>query len=270
MNELVAAPVFVSPQRLPSSALAKPVTHEHVALAYYTEGTAIFEQRTRWRVSAGDVVLVPAGEPHRVVEARGCTYWGAGLCPVCFIADGAEALLEPFERVRRGGAAVVTIPESRRAFFESLFVELARELESPGPGTLAVQKSLVTLMVAEVTRAAGDVAPDADDLVSEALRFIERRCLEPISARDVAAALHRSPAHLSTRVRLATGRSVQAWIVAGRMSEARRRLAHTDERIDVIAERVSYADATHFIRVFRREHGMTPSAWRARFSRGRS
>jgi AraC-like DNA-binding protein len=32
--------------------------------------------------------------------------------------------------------------------------------------------------------------------------------------------------------------------------------------IEVIAERVGYADATHFIRLFRREHGVTPAAWR--------
>ena len=33
--------------------------------------------------------------------------------------------------------------------------------------------------------------------------------------------------------------------------------------VDVIAERVGYADATHFIRLFRRAHGVTPTAYRA-------
>jgi AraC-like DNA-binding protein len=46
------------------------------------------------------------------------------------------------------------------------------------------------------------------------------------------------------------------------MAEARRRLRATDERVDAIATRVGYADVTHFIRQFRRAHGMTPSAWR--------
>jgi AraC-like DNA-binding protein len=47
------------------------------------------------------------------------------------------------------------------------------------------------------------------------------------------------------------------------MAEARRRLLHSDERIDIVAERIGYADVTHFIRMFRREHGVTPAAWRA-------
>ncbi len=101
-------------------------------------------------------------------------------------------------------------------------------------------------------------------VVAEALGFIERHCFEPISLRDVAEAVHRSPAHVTTLVRRATGKPVQAWIIAGRLAEARRRLRQTDEHVDVIAERVGYADATHFIRLFRRAHGITPAAWRAR------
>jgi hypothetical protein len=62
----------------------------------------------------------------------------------------------------------------------------------------------------------------------------------------------------------ATGKTVVEWIIAGRLAEARNRLLHTDEMIDVITERVGYADPTHFIRLFRRTHDATPAAWRAR------
>ena len=48
------------------------------------------------------------------------------------------------------------------------------------------------------------------------------------------------------------------------MAEARRLLRHSSERVEEIAARVGYADATHFIRMFRREHGDTPAAWRRR------
>jgi AraC-like DNA-binding protein len=244
-----------------------PVTHDHVALAYYTAGSATMEQRGAWRLRPGDMLLVPAGEPHRLVAARDAEYWGLGLCPVCFVADGSETLLEPFERVRHGASAVVTIPGERRVFLESLFRELKREVDGGGheAGARAVQKSLVTLIVAEAARAArSEMAGSAGNgAVADALGFIERRCLEPISLRDVASAVGRSPAYLTTTVKRATGRSVQAWIIAGRLSEARRLLVHSDEPVDVIAGRVGYADATHFIRMFRRAHEVTPAAWRA-------
>jgi AraC-like DNA-binding protein len=241
----------------------RAVTHDYVALTFYTGGSAVIEQQSRWTLTEGDVLLVPAGEPHRLIRENAPTGWSLGLCPVCFVAEGASELLEPFDRVRQGGAAVASIPVERRPFLVSLFTELEMELERPIRSP-SVQRSLVTLVLAEVSRAAAWSGSEAErDIASEALRFIERRCLEAISARDVAKAVHRSPAHLTTVLRRATGRSVQEWIIAGRMSEARRRLLHTDERVEIIAERVGYADATHFIRLFRRMHGSTPSAWRA-------
>lgn len=259
-------PVFVLRHDGCRPLLEQAVTHDYMALAFYTAGSAAIESGTHWSVRAGDVLLIPAGAPHRHTTAEDAELWGIGFCPVCFIADGGERLLEPFERVRSGGSAVVTIPEDRRAFLIRLLHELERELDAAREDSFVIQKSLLTLVLAEVSRATSNAPlPEADDLVAEALRFIERHCLEPLfSLRDVAAAVRRSPAHLTTVVRRATGRSVQEWIIAGRLSEARRRLVHSDELIEVIAERVGYADATHFIRIFRRTHGLTPAAWRAR------
>lgn len=239
-------------------------THTFAALAFHVAGTSRCEQRGEFALETGDVLLIPAGEPHRIVEARASEVWGVGFCVPCFATDDAADLLAPFDRVRDGAAPVARLPAERQAFVESLLVELRRS--SGRPGEHAVQRSLLTLVLAEVSRAMEHqpLAPTTSGgLVSEALRFIERRCLEPLTLDDVARAVSRSPAHVTTALRRATGKSAVAWIIAHRMAEARRRLLHTDEHVDVIAERVGYADATHFIRLFRREHGATPAAWRA-------
>lgn len=244
------------------------VTHEHAALAYQTRGRSRMELDGEWTVGEGDVLLVPAGEPHRALEKRGVEAWALSFCVPCFVADGCASLLEPFERVRDGASAVVSIPEARRAFLEALFQELERAGRDAA-GTIdahdPVQRSLLTLILAEVDRAASAVGPGRarGGVVTDALRFIERSCLGPLGLEDVAAAVGRSPAYVTTALTRATGRSAVQWIVSGRMAEARRRLVHSDERIEAIAERVGYADATHFIRMFRREHGATPAAWRA-------
>ncbi len=106
-------------------------------------------------------------------------------------------------------------------------------------------------------------ASAAPGIVTDTLRYIERHCLEPLTLTAIATAMRRTPSHITTALTRATGRSAVAWIIAGRMAEARRRLLHSDERIDIIAERVGYADPTHFIRLFRRMHGATPAGWRA-------
>jgi AraC-like DNA-binding protein len=240
-----------------------PVTHSYASLGFYTGGRSRLQQRGDWTVREGDVMLVPAGEPHRMLELQRAELWGLAFCVPCFAADGGSDLLEPFERVRDGSAAVVHIPAARHEFLASLFREL-RERSSPHFN--AVQRSLVTLILNEVVSASSPLSPSLDtprSVVSESLRFIERNCLRRLTLADVAAAVGRSPAYVTTALKQATGRSAVAWIVSGRMAEARRLLLHSDEMIDVIAERVGYADATHFIRMFRREHGATPAAWRA-------
>ncbi len=249
-----------------------PVAHRHAALAFYTAGGARVAMRGEWEVREGDVLLVPAGEPHRTLEARRAELWGVGFDVPGFAALSVAALLDPFERVRAGGAAVVRIPARRHGYLAGVLQELARAgREAPGETGEAVRRSLLTLALAEVGAAAGASggAPAPGGVVAEALRVIERRCLGPLTLLDVAAAVGRSPAHVTTALRRATGRSAVQWIVSGRMAEARRRLLHSDERVDVIAERVGYADPTHFIRMFRREHGATPAAWRAAQARAR-
>ncbi|MEZ4450845.1 MAG: helix-turn-helix domain-containing protein [Nannocystaceae bacterium] len=242
-----------------------PVTHAHAALAFLTAGRAHVEQEGRWTVEAGDVFLVPAGARHRALAVDPHTSWGLGICTSCLAADGAAELLEPFERVRAGGSAVVRIPTERRAFLEALFRELD-QADVPA----SVQRSLVTLILHEVTRAARwpEATASGTGVVVESLRVIERRCLGPLTLVDVAAAVGRTPSHVTTALTRATGRSALAWILAGRMAEARRLLLHSDEPVEAIAGRVGYGDTTHFIRMFRREHGATPAAWRARARRG--
>jgi AraC family transcriptional regulator, transcriptional activator of pobA len=247
-----------------------PVTHSYAALAFVIGGRSRFELNGEWKLREGDLLLVPAGEPHRMLEMQRPEVWALSFCVSCFAAGGNASLLDAFERVREGGSPVVQIPSNRHMYLESLFRELERVGSEPrgSSDTLdAVQRSLLTLILAEVEQAAGasrdQQVGGGGGVAVEALRFIERNCLRQLTLNDVAAAVGRSPAHVTTALARATGRSAVQWIVSCRMAEARRLLLHSDELVDVIANRVGYADATHFIRMFRREHGATPAAWRS-------
>ncbi|RKG83159.1 AraC family transcriptional regulator [Corallococcus sp. CA049B] len=239
-------------------------SHPQAVLALYTGGKAVIDQRTRLTVSAGDVMLIPAGEKHRTVAAERAEVWGLGFHPSAFTHTEVGPLLAPFERVRQGASAVVPIPSGRQEHLVRLLSELHAETRAPHRALgEQVTRSLFSLVLAEVARSSTWTPVESRaSLAGDALTFIERHCLEPISLREVAAALGRSPAHVTTAVKQATGRSVVEWIISGRMAEARRRLMSTDERVDIIAERVGYADPTHFIRLFRRAEGLTPAAWR--------
>jgi AraC family transcriptional activator of pobA len=247
-----------------SSGASRSAVHQHAALVFLTDGRAVHEQRGRFEVQAGDMVLVPAGEAHRALRTTRTTAWGIGFCAPCYAPSELANLLDPFERARSGASPVVRLPTERHEHVNWLIAELHAETHAERAHGELVQKSLLALVLAEVTRAAS-VAPFTSpqpSLVADALRFIERTCLGRISLSDVARAVGRSPSYVTTTLKRATGKSVVEWIIAGRLSEAANRLLHTDEMVEVIAERVGYADATHFIRLFRRTYGVTPAAWR--------
>src|SRR5688572_2465938 len=111
-------PVVVAHHAPPDRLMPRPapVSHSYAAVALYTAGSARVEQNGEWQLRAGDVLLVPAGARHRVLELRRAEYWGLGFCVPCFAAGGAATLLEPLERVRGGASVVVRIPGSRQGF----------------------------------------------------------------------------------------------------------------------------------------------------------
>lgn len=248
-----------------------PVVHTYVALAVHTGGRVRVEHHGEHELGPGHLHLVPAGDAHRVLTASRPEMWGLAFCRTCLDPDRFGELLAPFDRVREGGSPVVELPAARQSHVLDLLRELERE-QRAAAAIPVVAESLLALVLAEILRAAGPAraleARRHPSLVARALTVIEARCLGPLSLDDVAAAVHRSPAHVATAVKRATGRTVVSWIVEGRLAEARRRLLETDEYVDVIAERVGYADPSHFVRLFRRHHGAPPAAWRARARRG--
>jgi AraC-like DNA-binding protein len=206
---------------------------------------------------------------------RGCQ--AAGLVARWALLGGdvrrsREAFAEVFRALKDRVRVVVLNASHSRAQAEAV----ARHIDCAGRTVRAGVHGMWFLVgyagrgLAEVVRASGSAraAPQPrPSIVAEAMAVIEARCLGPLSLQEVAAAVRRTPAYVTTAVKQATGRTVGAWIAEGRLAEARRRLLATDEYVEVIAERVGYADPSHFMRLFRRHHGVTPAAYRAQHRR---
>lgn len=188
------------------------------------------------------------------------------------LAWGTHPLLAPFVGGRRSGIARLAVPvEDRRVWTEHVDA-LEAELHERRSGYHAAAAAQLTLLLVEVARLVdgvdGGVVTDLrlnrEPLLGEVFAVIERRFAEPLSLRDVAAAVGLSPGHLTTRVRERTGRTVLEWITERRMLEARRLLATTDVPVSAVATASGIPDPGYFARVFRRAHGVSPASWRGR------
>ena len=188
-----------------------------------------------------------------------------GFCPGCVGMDPDAPLMRPFSRAQAGGMPVTEIAPERWPRVIQLFQGLAEESGWRTPQSRTLSQAWIALLLGELCRGGRAPKPATTaptSLTLAALDFIQRQALEPISLRDVAAAVHRSPAHVASTVKRSTGFTVGDWIRSARVAEAASWLIHSDESLDDIAARVGWQDKTHFIRQFRREHGVTPAAFR--------
>ena len=71
-----------------------------------------------------------------------------------------------------------------------------------------------------------------------------------------------SPSYLSQMLKKQTGLAFVEWLTGRRMDRARDLLAHTAERICVIADAVGFPDQAYFARRFHQRFGVSPSAYR--------
>ncbi len=257
-------PAFVLHEKLSVVQFHGEVSHTEHRLVYVVDGHLRMMHGSLIKVEAGSVMVVPAGAPHRPVEKQELESWIAGFCAACYQLDEGQLLMSPFRRVRHGALPVVFIPKTRRQRLLRLFRDLKDECDRGAPESSELVRSSLLLLLGEVHRAmpVDENTAFTGSLVSDALQFIQQRCLDPISLKDVAATVHRTPAHVAFVIKQSTGHSVGEWIRTGRVAEAARRLAHTEDSLDKITHHVGWQDKTHFIRQFRKSHGVTPAVWR--------
>ena len=98
--------------------------------------------------------------------------------------------------------------------------------------------------------------------IAKALRFIVNHLSEDITAEDIAVESGLSRSGIDKIFHARLGRTVRAEILRQRILRAKALLADTDEKLDVVASRTGFCHDSYFIKVFRRETGLTPFAWR--------
>jgi LacI family transcriptional regulator len=121
-----------------------------------------------------------------------------------------------------------------------------------------------------VVRPSTDVTAVDDPHVAAAARLIRDHSNEPISIKQLLAGVPVSRSALFRRFKEQLGRSPKAELTRVRLENAKELLRNSTLPISAVAERVGYAEAKHFISVFRAVEGITPLRYRARSTASRA
>ena len=166
-----------------------------------------------------------------------------------------------FRRARELGGDSALAPRICEGRTYALALRLYRELED-GDGLPADTEGLVfELLAGLLPREAGRPRPPWIETALEALRSEYPRRLTLV---ELARQLRLHPVYLSRAFRDHTGSSFSRCVTEARVRYAARRLEDPSASLAEIALDAGFTDQSHFTRVFKRETGTTPGAYRPR------
>jgi LacI family transcriptional regulator len=105
-----------------------------------------------------------------------------------------------------------------------------------------------------------------DDMVAEAMRFIEKRVHDDIDVDDVAKAVGTSRRTLERRFRVSCNRTIAKEILRLRILKAKRLLTETDMLVKQIANESGFNSPIRLHEAFMREEGFSPTEFRRKTS----
>ena len=212
-------------------------------------------------IAAGSLVNVPPGHVHAFRFQPDTQGWVVTL--------PEELLNEIFVHVgdvRTDLARACVLPAD--ALTHQAIAQIWQEFCGRSKARALVLRGLCTTLLGWVARAMVALAPaiaglPEPGLVQKFRALIAANYLAHWSVADYARALNVSPTHLGRLTRAATGVSPLQLIESRTLREARRQLAYTNLSITTIAYALGYSDPAYFTRVFTRDAGVSPRAFRA-------
>lgn len=285
---------YHSPRADTAAPLLEPGAERVVIFHLITEGGCYVELdgQAPLHLSAGDVVVFPQGDAHRMCSEPGIppatgarldvvlsrrprtlAYGGGGATTrlVCgYLACDARLatmLLSGLPQVLR----VNVRGSNAGTWIEASMRYALGEARSPRPGGSGVLAKLAEVLFIEVLRLhmneqsegrTGWLAGVGDRIVGAALNAIHKRPAQAWTLEALARVSGTSRSVLAERFQHLVGSSPMTYLTQWRMLLAANLLCRSNAPLARIAEDVGYQTDTAFSRAFRREFGAPPATWR--------
>lgn len=240
------------------SYVAQPGYHQHgfYQLIFPHQGRLLMRiEGCRVAVSPAEWTLIPPGAEH--------TYWAEGPNRVLVADLAAHALAR-----HPGAREIAVIPRHPLdGRLNALAGLLQSELRAGALGEPLVAEALAGYVGAAIQlalrpNATAEPERPAPHLASRARELLEERALGPVGLEEVAAEVGASLAHLQRSFRAAYGVSMVAYVQTLRLRRAQALLLASDAPVEAVAAAVGIASPSYFTRLFTREVGVSPAAFR--------
>ncbi|TVO58525.1 AraC family transcriptional regulator [Denitromonas halophila] len=285
---------YQSPHADYAAPLLEPGAERVVIFHMITEGECYVEMAGQPPVHlvAGDAVVFPQGDAHRMASAPGVpaatgakldvvlsrrprklSYGGGGA--VTRLVCGYMACDARLARMLMAGLPSIVKVHVRGSnagvWLETSLRYALSEARSPRPGGMGVLAKLSEVFFIEVLRiymneptlgTTGWLAGLSDRIVGAALGALHKSPAHAWTLEDLASQVGTSRSVLAERFQLIVGIAPMQYLTQWRMLMAANLLAGSSAPLIRIAEEVGYQTDTAFSRAFSREYGVPPAKWR--------
>lgn len=220
-----------------------------ISFIYVASGEVLVEaDGAPFLCQSGQILLIPQLSPFAIRYYKNVVGYSGGFS--LSILPDANALRFLAEPLHQG------FWFDEGAFVSELFNMLALSFEKDD--RVFVEKG-IDLLLTRIKPGRTSSFPAA---VSQFLESVFSPGRLPGTIASYAAEIGISENYLSRLIKQSTGRSVGAWIDIVRIQRAKRMLSDTKFPVIDVAANVGIEDQSYFSRLFKKETGMTPSAFR--------
>ena len=165
-------------------------------------------------------------------------------------------------------AGVISIPQKRRDYIESLLEKLLFENEGQdplSPGFVSVALAELMLFITRCKNYEENVIKEIDvnnRIMQEVATYIYNHYSERLILEDVAKKFNLSRSYLSKKFKSVTGFGFKEYIINVRIQHACELLLNTNKSITDIAFECGFNDSNYFGDAFRRTKGISPNKYR--------
>lgn len=236
--------------------------HERMELLLITEGEISLNfGEDEFAASAGELVIIPPGQPHRGISARAPLHYYAVMFDPALFISGVPALSDFLKELSIRGAEferVTARPElisSARALTEEYF----RGGKDGEISAAAEVYRLIALMHRFCFISSAQ--PSGSDLrFKEIISYVDENFREDISCSSLSRKFGYDEAYFSRKFKEVTGLSPTVYIRVLRLEYAQK-LLKKGVSVSDAAHSCGFSDAGYFSRCFKKQFSMTPTEY---------